>query len=65
MTGPVVPVAPAEAARRAAWWRTYAARPEATDDEREGRLATAEAYQAMACTSYVADRHDGSEARDE
>ena len=57
-------VAPLEAARRARWFREYAARPEATDAERAERLARAAEYQALAVTDYCADRHDASEGVD-
>ena len=65
MTNPVVPCAPAEAARRAAWWRAYSNAPGATEAERAHRWRVSERYQDMSCTDYVADRHDASEAKDE
>lgn len=61
MTARVVRVNPAEAARRALWWRKYAALAQ-TDAERVEREAVACAYQAQAQCGDVADKHDASEA---
>lgn len=48
-----VPCPPAEAARRARWFRMYAAREDATPTQARERTATAEAYQDMAVVGGV------------